>query len=301
MHVPAPTFALASSASPILGLGCGRIGSILSDCSGRTAARFIDVAFDRGIRLFDTADIYGQGESERTLGTALSGKRGQVMLVTKAGQRFSEKDRIGSYLKPPLRWAAKHIPQVRAALSKRRSGALPRCYEPRYLVGALESSLRRLKTDHVDVFLLHSPGRDDLRDEQFAMLSEIRRRGLARQVGVSCDDAETATLSLDHPVTDVVQLPLYRGCANDMIMASGRARDLGKLVMAREILTSAGHRPLGEAPGRDAVRAAIDWTRTVRSIGAVLVGTTRLTHLEQIVEDWGVITPLDRGHAGQRS
>src|SRR5262249_46569427 len=70
-----------------LGLGCDRLGSVLG-IDGPDAARLVDAAFESGIRFFDTANIYGQGESERILGCALRHHGKHVTIVTKAGHYF---------------------------------------------------------------------------------------------------------------------------------------------------------------------------------------------------------------------
>jgi aryl-alcohol dehydrogenase-like predicted oxidoreductase len=71
-----------------------------------------------GIRHFDTASVYGQGESERLIGRAVRGCRGEVCIATKAGQRLTVAQAVAARFKTPLRWLAKH---------GSRSGAKPDC------------------------------------------------------------------------------------------------------------------------------------------------------------------------------
>jgi aryl-alcohol dehydrogenase-like predicted oxidoreductase len=97
----------------VLGLGCARLGSLTAARTRRESLLLIAAAANAGITLFDTADIYGQGESERILGEAL--KSVDACIVTKAGQRFS----LAKSVLLPVRGAAErffaHSPQARAA------------------------------------------------------------------------------------------------------------------------------------------------------------------------------------------
>ena len=85
------SFGTTGLASSMLGMGCSRLGSFLSKGNHREAVATISVAVERGITYFDTSDIYGQGDSERLLGAALSDKRDRVLIATKAGRRFSNR------------------------------------------------------------------------------------------------------------------------------------------------------------------------------------------------------------------
>ena len=87
----------------VLGLGCARLGSVMANRTRRESLSLIAAAVNAGITLFDTADIYAQGESERLLGEAL--KSTDACIVTKAGQMFPFAERVLF----PLRGAAKHF------------------------------------------------------------------------------------------------------------------------------------------------------------------------------------------------
>jgi aryl-alcohol dehydrogenase-like predicted oxidoreductase len=84
----------------------------------------IDVAIEGGINLIDTADVYGRGESEELVGKAIAGRRDDLVLATKAG--------------PPMSEVRNHQGGSR-----------------RWVVTALEHSLRRLGVDHVDLYQIH--------------------------------------------------------------------------------------------------------------------------------------------------
>ena len=123
----------------VLGLGCARLGSLTEPRSRRESLSLIAAAVNAGITLFDTADIYAQGESERILGEAL--KSIDACIVTKAGQISS----LGKSVPLPLRGAITsffaHSSLARAAAIRARAKPLPRNYTPEYLRRALLGSL----------------------------------------------------------------------------------------------------------------------------------------------------------------
>jgi aryl-alcohol dehydrogenase-like predicted oxidoreductase len=119
-----------------LGLGCWAIGGPTQyqgshfgwgEIDEAEAVRAIHVALDAGITLFDTADVYGTGHSERILGQALAGRRDQVIVATKFGLTFEEYTGIMT----------------------------GRDASPAYIKRACEASLRRLNTDYIDLYQFH--------------------------------------------------------------------------------------------------------------------------------------------------
>ena len=141
----------------VVGIGCNNFGRKL-DLDGTRAV--VDAALDAGITFFDTADIYGepQGGSEELLGQALKGRRDDVVLATKFGM---DMDGLNG---PRLRGA-----RVRGATSTR----------------AVEASLRRLGTDHIDLYQLHEPDPGTPIDETLAALDDLVRDGKVRYLGNS--------------------------------------------------------------------------------------------------------------------
>ncbi|MDG4801029.1 aldo/keto reductase [Micromonospora sp. WMMD980] len=128
----------------------GPIGHITQD----EATALVDTALDAGINLIDTADVYGNGVSEEMVGKALAGRRDDVVLATKAALPMGE-DR------------------------NQRGGSR------RWLVTALEQSLRRLGVDHVDLYQIHrwDPATSD--EETLSALTDLRRAGKIRYFGTS--------------------------------------------------------------------------------------------------------------------
>ncbi|MFD7408109.1 aldo/keto reductase [Streptomyces sp. NPDC059866] len=118
------------------------------------SVRIIHKALDAGINFVDTADAYSRGESEEIVGKALKGRRDNVVLATKA-----------------------HLPMGDDPNQQGNSR--------RWLVRALEDSLRRLGTDHVDLFQIHRPAPDTDVEETLSALTDLVRAGKVRAVGSS--------------------------------------------------------------------------------------------------------------------
>jgi len=146
-----------------MGLGCWAIGGPFTNEHGKPvgwgqvndgdSVRAIHRALDLGITFFDTADVYGCGHSERVLSQALAGKRDRVVLATKFGRVFDE--------------------QTRLVLGNDAS--------PEHIRRACEASLRRLRTDHIDLYQFHLGSYDpapaaEVRDTLEALVAEGRIR-----------------------------------------------------------------------------------------------------------------------------
>ncbi len=127
-----------------LGFGCSRLGSVGSGITAHVGIRLLHQAHDLGITLFDTANIYGQGDSERILGRAFRRQREQVVIVTKAGYRFRGVGRLTRLAKPLLRRVAHRMSSVRRTIAGARSSALDQIFEPAYIRRSFEDSLTRL-------------------------------------------------------------------------------------------------------------------------------------------------------------
>lgn len=139
----------------VAGLGCNNFGRRL-DLDGTRAV--VDAAIDAGITLFDTADIYGDGASEELLGEVLAGRRDKVVLATKFGHRGVD---LGFGM---------------AAGARASRG---------YIRRAVEQSLRRLRTDYLDLYQLHTPDPVTPIDETIAALGELVAEGKVRYLGHS--------------------------------------------------------------------------------------------------------------------
>ena len=129
-------------------MGRGSYGSFDED----EVVRAIHAGIDLGVTLFDTAAVYGAGEGEKLLGKALEGKRDQVVLVSKGGRVVGTSERNSS----------------RESLTQ-----------------GLEDSLRRLRTDYLDLYLIHWPDESRPFSEPMEAFAEFQRQGKIRYGGVS--------------------------------------------------------------------------------------------------------------------
>lgn len=135
-----------------VGLGCNNFRTRLDDDASRAV---IDAAIDQGITLFDTADVYGGGGGEEVLGAVLGTRRDRVVLATKAG-----------------------LPMPGEPADEPRGSR-------GYLHRAVRASLRRLRTDWIDLYQLHAPDPLTPIEETMAAFDELIQQGLIRYAGSS--------------------------------------------------------------------------------------------------------------------
>ena len=132
-----------------VGLGCNNFGWRIDAAA---SARVVDAALDSGVTFFDTADIYDTGHSEEFLGRALGSRRSRAVIATKFGMKMDE----------------------------HRRGA-----RPEYVRQAAEDSLRRLGTDHIDLYQLHQPDPSTPIADTLGALNDLARAGKVREIGCS--------------------------------------------------------------------------------------------------------------------
>jgi aryl-alcohol dehydrogenase-like predicted oxidoreductase len=133
----------------VVGLGCNNFGWRID---AEASAKVIDAAIESGITFFDTADRYGNGQSEDFLGRALGPRRDQIILATKFGME----------------------------MEKGQQGA-----SPQYIQEAIEASLRRLRTDRIDLYQLHQPDPKTPIADTLSALDQLVRAGKVREIGCS--------------------------------------------------------------------------------------------------------------------
>lgn len=286
---------------PVVGLGCnnlGRAGTVTETAEGATA--LIDAAIDAGVTFFDTADAYGarRGLSEELLGAALKGRRDDVLVATKFG----------------LDMQGANGNDFGARGSRR------------YIVRAAEASLRRLGTDWIDLYQLHTPDPATPIDETLAALDDLVTSGKVRYVGHSnfkgwqVADAEHVARSLGGTRFVSAQNEyslLSRGVEREVLPAA-EAFGVGVLPyfpLANGLLTgkySAGARPDGSrlvvakphlldtAPwetldrfgtfcrerGVAEIDVAFSWLLSRPEVTSVIAGATRPEQVRRNAEAW---------------
>ena len=134
------------------------LGAMMFGAAGNAdhdgCVRIIHKALDAGVNFVDTADMYSRGESEEIVGKALKGRRDNVVLATKAHNPMGDD--------PNQRGNSR-----------------------RWLIRAVEDSLRRLQTDHIDLYQIHRPDPDTDIEETLSALTDLMRAGKVRAIGSS--------------------------------------------------------------------------------------------------------------------
>ncbi|MET0558981.1 MAG: aldo/keto reductase [Solirubrobacterales bacterium] len=175
-----------SSEGVRLGFGCA---GLMQLPSRRARQRLLNEAFERGIAHFDVARMYGLGMAEAELGRFVAGRRReQVTIATKFG--IDPGSPRMARLQAPARFALARVPALRTALKRRGEGPRePRRYDAGGARASLETSLRELGTDYVDVLFVHDPGRGDQVDLEGIgeLCEELVERGAVRAWGLSGD------------------------------------------------------------------------------------------------------------------
>jgi aryl-alcohol dehydrogenase-like predicted oxidoreductase len=143
---------------PVVGIGCNNFGGRIDE---ERSVRVILAALDEGVGFFDTADIYGSGRSEEIIGRALGARRHDAVIATKFGGPMGGDDRGGG--------------------------------SRRWITQAVEDSLRRLRTDHIDLYQHHFFDDATPLEETLEALNDLVRAGKVRAIGCSNYDGEQIT------------------------------------------------------------------------------------------------------------
>lgn len=141
----------------VLGIGCGRVGSISNPVPMREIEATLEAAVQSGVNLFDAADIYSQGDSERTLRRLLRRHRDRVLVVTKVGGRHGRYAGVARLAKPLLRGLARSHPDFRSAVVTARTATVIHDFSPPDLGQAVEASRHRLGLDQLHGLLCIAP------------------------------------------------------------------------------------------------------------------------------------------------
>jgi len=172
-----------------LGFGCSRlVGPLRTD----DAVRLLETAFDAGITHFDVARSYGSGDAESVLGTFLRGRRDRVTVTSKFGVQPAPLVSRGRILVSTARRVMRLAPPLRRALGRTGAALVTRTFDAATASASLETSLRRLGTDYLDLYLLHDPVPGGFASpELLDFLEGAVRAGTVRRFGIAApfDDA----------------------------------------------------------------------------------------------------------------
>ena len=186
-----------------IGLGCMNICPVYgTPPSEADAQKLLLTALDEGVDFFDTAALYGFGESERIIGKTLSGKRSQFTLASKCGLHGVDKNGDGK--------------KVRVLDGR-----------PETIRATCENSLRSLKTDVIDLYYLHRWDKSVPIEDSVGMLSDLVRAGKIRTIGLSEVSAQTLRKAhAVHPIT-ALQTEYSLWTRNPEIAVLDACRELG--------------------------------------------------------------------------
>lgn len=265
------------------------------------SAAILDAALDHGINLVDTANVYGEGESERILGNLLKERRHQIVLATKVHGRVGD--------------GVNDSGQSRYHIYK-----------------AVEDSLKRLKTDYLDLYQVHRFDPNTPLEETLRALDDLVRQGKVRYIGASNFAAwqlakahgisalhslhrfeslqpEYSIISREiekeiipfvqsEQVGVIVYSPLGRGILSGKYrvgeappegsrLAAGEQR-LEELLKKNAIPVAEAIRPLAEEKGLTQAQYALSWVLSRPGITSAILGASKLEHITEAAKSWDV-------------
>ena len=219
----------------------------------KTAQATLEAAFERGINFFDTADVYSDGESERSIGRFLKGKKDRVYVATKCGRQIS--------------------PHVSAG------------YTPEAIRKYAEDSLKRLQAEALDLIQLHCPPTDVFyRPEIFGTLRDLKKEGKIKHFGVSAERVEEGLKAMEFEGMRSIQViyNLFRQRPQERLFPIAREKGVGIIVrvpLASGLLTGkftkdsafgkADHRNYnrkGEAFDKGETFSGVDYERGLEAV-----------------------------------
>lgn len=268
-----------------LGLGTSRLTSVSTGLSRRDAMKLIAVAADNGINFIDTADIYGQGDSEAVIGNAIRSKRDRFIVATKVGYRFSEKTGLLFKAMPLLKRALRPFKGARRLVANMRNTAhdtnlITQDFSPSYLVGAIDSSLRRLGTDYLDILYLHDVPADFETSEVLGdVLSSIKTAGKVRYFGISTESERALEAACANPLVKLVQTDLHPSRSKGFFSSINQA---GKGVVVNKVLSRGYDETISAFANRHGItirQALLGFALRQPFVASVLTGTTNADHL----------------------
>lgn len=190
-----------------ISFGAWAIGSMWGNVEDKESLAALNHALDLGVNFFDTADVYGDGRSERLLARLRKERREPFYIATKAGRRLNPHEASG--------------------------------YNRKNLTAFVERSLENLQTDALDLLQLHCPPTSVYyMPEVFGILDDLSKAGKLRYYGVSVEKVEEALKALEYPGVQSVQIifNIFRQRPRDLFFAEAQRRRVG--ILARLPLSS---------------------------------------------------------------
>jgi len=295
-------FAVSETGFGAWAIGGNQYGNSYGPTDDAESMRAVRRALELGCNFFDTADVYGHGHSEDLLGAALAGVRQQVIIATKVGGNFYNRD-----VHPLLR---ERVGQAAGIAFDRipPDAALPVTHDanftPAYIRFAVAMSLGRLRTDYIDLLQLHSCGEEELRrGDVIEALKRACERGHTRYIGYS-GDSGAALYAIQCGAFDTLQtsVSIADQEALELTLPPARERNIGviaKRPIANAAWKSGNRRPADSyahpywerlrrldydfLQGRlnETIAVALRFTLTAPGVHTAIVGTTRPERIQQ--------------------
>lgn len=174
------------------------IGGTWGDVNDKTSMDALEYAVDKGVNFFDTADVYGDGRSERLIGKMAKSKKDKIYIATKAGRRIN--------------------PHIAAG------------YTIETIRSHIERSLKNLDVDCIDLLQLHCPPTPVYKNEElFYGLSKLKKEGLFAHLGVSVETMDEAFLALNYDELASIQLiyNMFRLKPEDKLLTEAKKKNVG--------------------------------------------------------------------------
>jgi aryl-alcohol dehydrogenase-like predicted oxidoreductase len=228
-----------------LGLGCSSLGnSVFNYGNEDEFLAVLNFAFENGINFFDTADTYAFGNSETLIGKAFRNKRDKIIIATKVGFLPSSLSSHAKNFIPLLGSARKLIKPFKKGLKK--LSKTNQNFSAEHIRQSIEKSLVRLKTDYIDVYLLHNPPAKIIKEgEVFKILDDLKAEGKIRFYGVSAGSIDDAVMCTNYPEVSVLQVEfnlLNQEAASKLfsILEKKQIGIIARVPLARGLLTVNG-------------------------------------------------------------
>jgi aryl-alcohol dehydrogenase-like predicted oxidoreductase len=258
--------------------GAWAIGGSWGTVNDNESMAALHAALDRGVNFFDTADVYGDGRSERLLARLRQECKEPFFIATKAGRRLNPHTTAG--------------------------------YNKANLTAFVDRSLRNLGTDALDLLQLHCPPTDVYyRPEVFGILDELVQAGKLRFYGVSVEKVEEALKAIEYPNVQSVQIifNIFRQRPSELFFEQARKRRVGILArvpLASGMLTGKlsavstfepeDHRSfnrLGEAFDRGETFSGIDYDTALKAVNLLSPLVPKNSTMAQLALRWILMFP----------
>jgi aryl-alcohol dehydrogenase-like predicted oxidoreductase len=258
--------------------GAWAIGGTWGEVQDSESLAALNRALDLGVNFFDTADVYGDGRSERLLARLRRERRGEFHIATKAGRRLDPHTADG--------------------------------YNRKNLTAFVDRSLKNLETESLDLLQLHCPPTEVYyRPEVFAVLDDLVRAGKLKHYGVSVEKVEEALKAIEFPGVETVQIifNIFRQRPAELFFEQARRRRVGILarvplasglltgkLTAQSAFAADDHRAFnrhGEAFDRGETFSGVDYETGLQAVAALRELTPQGMTMAQLALRWILMFP----------